>query len=757
MFSLTGIAISVITGVLPLLWLPSIPELPAITVLLAFGLILLALNKPRLRYPALALLCLSWGLLSARESLFPFQQWIQKPVTAEVVITRTDGAQNHELQLVKASGRYLFSQVGVNLKGAYLPEPVCPGQKWLMTLRMQPVHGQLNAGGFDSQRYALAQHLPLRGRMIEAKRLSKSCSVRAKWLNAVSVATQPLMYRGIILALAFGERAEITTEARNTLRQTGTAHLMAISGMHISLAAGVGWLLARMLQGIFPANRINYRMPLVASLLTAGVYLWLAGGSPPAMRAFLGLSLWLVLRLHARQWSSWEVWGGCVAGILMYDPLTVLSESFWLSVFAVASLIFWYQWMPLPLWIVKSRWYLRYPLSLLHLQIGITVLLMPLQVLIFHGISATALVANLLAVPFVSFIIIPLLIAGLLATSVPVFGEALWRLIDHLLANLFTVLNWLPDGWVNLDYRFKALSLSGWLMVIIYRTSFWRTSTLTVIVIGVTLLLSTIKREKGDNGIWDITMLDVGHGLAIAIVRHGKVYLYDTGNAWPGGDAGSQIIIPWLRWHNLTPEEVLLSHEHLDHRGGLNSLLRTWPGLRVRSPLRWANHHPCFKGEEWQWQGLTFRAYWPPAENTPQGNNGSCVVKVSDGHFSILLTGDVEAPGEAAMLKGNYHSLNADFIQVPHHGSRTSSGAPLLRVVSGTAAFASVSRYNAWQLPSSKVIERYKNHGYQWYDTSRSGQITIRVNRDKWQINGFREQILPRWYHQWFGVDKYNR
>lgn len=757
MFSLPEIALSAITGIVPLLWLPSIPELPIIALVVVTGLLFIALNKPGLRYPAMALICLGWGLLSAKESLAPFQQWTQKPITADVIITRTDGAKKHELQLVKESGRYLFPPTGVRLTGTYLPEPACAGQKWQMTLRLQPVHGQLNEAGFDSQKYLLAQHMPLRGRLIEAKLLNPRCSIRATWLNQVNAATQGLAFKGIILALAFGERADITSGEKYTLRQTGTAHLMAISGMHISLAAGVGWLIARLMQACFAANRINYRMPLVVSLLTAGIYTWLAGGNPPAIRAFLGLSFWLLLRLYARQWSSWQVWAGCVAGILLYDPLTVLSASFWLSVIAVASLIFWYQWMPLPSWITKTRWYFRYPLSLLHLQIGITVLLMPMQVLIFHGISITALVANLLAVPFVSFIVIPLLIIGLIVTSIPRLGEFVWRLVDALLDYLFKILNLLPDGWLELDYRSQALSLSGWLAVIIYRTSFWRTSPFTVIVLGSVLMLASIKREIAEPGSWEITMLDVGHGLAIAIVRDGKAYLYDTGNAWPGGDAGLQTVIPWLRWHHLIPEEVLISHEHLDHRGGLNSLLQSWPNLRVRSPLRWANHHPCFQGEKWHWQGLTFEAYWPPVKNTPQGNDKSCVVKVSDAYFSILLTGDIEIPGEMSMIKGNLHHLRADVIQVPHHGSRTSSGNPLLRVVSGKAALASVSRYNAWQLPSVKVIERYHSQDYKWYDTARSGQITIHINRDKWQIRSFREQIMRRWYHQWFGVDKYKR
>jgi competence protein ComEC len=139
-----------------------------------------------------------------------------------------------------------------------------------------------------------------------------------------------------------------------------------------------------------------------------------------------------------------------------------------------------------------------------------------------------------------------------------------------------------------------------------------------------------------------------------------------------------------------------------------------------------------------------------------KGNNGSCVVMVSDGNVRILLTGDVEAEAELAMLKRRWGTLHADIIQVPHHGSRTSSSAPLLRAVAGSAALSSSSRYNAWHLPSAKVVQRYQSQGYKWYDTAQSGQLTIDINSDKWQINSFRAQISPRWYHQWFGVSRDN-
>lgn len=758
MISLPGFCLSAVIGILPLLWLPTLPALPGILLLLAAALCIATFRFSALRYPLVCVISCCWGLLAAAESLHPYERWIAKPVLAEVIITRTDGAQNHEIKLVKQDGRYHFPPPGVVLRSVTLPESVCAGQKWLMTLRLRPVHGQLNDGGFDSQRFALAQHLPLRGRVIKARRLSERCSLRARWMNAVTASTQPLAWQGIILALGFGERRLMTAEAKLLLRQTGTAHLMAISGLHISLAAGIGWLLGRVFQLLLPAYRIHFRLPLLASLLTAGVYTWLAGCNPPAVRAMLGLAIWLSLRLSGRHWSGWEVWVCCVAGILLCDPLTVLSDSFWLSVLAVASLLFWYQWMPLPRACWRMPWLCRFVLGLVHLQTGITLLLIPLQVLIFHGLSVNALFANLFAVPFVSFIVTPLLLAGLILTGLPRVGDTLWLWVDTPIAWLFEVLKNIPGGWIDLDSRYQLLSFSGWLAVLIYRLRIWRTSFASTAVLAFILMTATTGRPgKKQRGSWEVTMLDVGHGLAIALVREGKVLIYDTGNAWPGGDAAQKVIAPWLRWHNLTPEAVVISHEHLDHIGGLKTLRSLWPGITVRSPLGIADHLPCFKGTSWRWRGLDFTVLWPPAGKRAAGNNGSCVVKVSDGHFQLLLTGDVESPAEMAMLKKRWDGLQADIIQVPHHGSRTSSTGPLLRAVSGQAALSSSSRYNAWRLPSEKVIARYKQYGYRWYDTAHSGQITIRINSDKWQINGFREQIMPRWYHQWFGVSRDSR
>lgn len=199
-----------------------------------------------------------------------------------------------------------------------------------------------------------------------------------------------------------------------------------------------------------------------------------------------------------------------------------------------------------------------------------------------------------------------------------------------------------------------------------------------------------------------------------------------------------------------------MSHEHLDHRGGLNSIRQVWPAAWIRSPLGWVGHRACRRGERWRWRGLTFRALWPLPGATATGNNRSCVVRVDDGQRSILLTGDIEAVAERAMLSRYWQHLASTLIQVPHHGSNTSSTIALLQRTGGEAALASVSRYNAWRMPSDKVVQRYRQQGYRWFDTAHQGQMTVVFSPDGWQILSLRDQLLPRWYHQWFGETEDN-
>lgn len=747
---LPRLCICIITGILPLFWLPVLPTFSTILVVLVIGFAAGIAPFPVARYVGLTIIFLGWGLLAAYEAVQPAEHLAGRDRQVEVAITATDGAGAHDGFIVRHNGERLFPAPGVKLYGDTLPEPICGGQRWAMTLRLRPVHSLLNEGGFDGQRYALSQNKPVTGRIIKARLLDGRCSLRARYLDSLSATLEGYPWRSVILALGMGERVALDADLKWLMRQTGIAHLMAISGLHIGLAGSLGWLVARAVQFFLPCRWIRWSMPPLVGLAWAILYAILSGLQPPAVRTVVGMGIWMLLRLSGVQWTAWQVWLCCIAGILFLDPLAVLSDSLWLSALAVAALIFWFQWLPLSRG--RAAWGLNALKGLVHIQLGMTLLLLPMQVALFHGISITSMLANLLAVPLVTFVVVPLILAGMiLHLSGPSGLEQLaWYLADRLLALLFYLLRLLPDGWLGLDGRWLWAMLLPWLAVIVWRLQLWRAFPAVCLTLVVVLTSPLWQKNRDDS--WSVHMLDVGHGLALAIVRHGRAILYDSGPAWPGGDAGKQTIDPWLRWHNLRLDGIILSHSHLDHRGGLNSLQAAWPKAWVRSTLGWEGHHPCQRGESWQWQGLTFSVHWPLPGNKDEGNNGSCVVKVDDGRYSMLFTGDIEAPAEAKMLSRYWTHLASTLIQVPHHGSRTSSTVTLVQRVNGSVALASTSRYNAWRLPSKNVVERYQQRGYQWLDTPHQGQISVTFSTAGWQIRTLRKDILPRWYHQRFGA-----
>ena len=751
---ITTVSTCALLGILPLMLLPMLPGMLCIGIVFCLACLLCFLPYKYMRSAGLTLLFFLWGILAAKEAMWAGNMLPAKTQQAIVRITGTDNMTTHYGQITHLQGKRIFPAQGIVLYGQYLSGDVCAGQTWAMTLKVRAVHGQLNEGGFDSQRYALAQHQPLTGRFLQASVITPKCSLRSRYLASLKTALTDYPWQQVILGLGMGERLSVSQEVKTIMRDTGTAHLMAISGLHIAFAALLTAGLIRAGQFFMPTRWICWQMPLVGGIVCATFYAWLTGLQPPALRTVVALLVWGALRLSGRQWSGWSVWICCLAAIVVVDPVGVLSQSLWLSASAVAALLFWYQWVPLPDWPLSRAG--RQFLALAHLQLGITLLLLPVQIAMFHGFSLTSFLANLFAVPLVTFVSVPLILAGMimhLAGTVMV-ESSLWYLADHSLALLFWGLRSLPEGWINIDARWQWLAFLPGMMIIAWRLNILRT--LPVVCFSVLLLLSGPLWRAPRTDVWQVHMLDVGQGLAMVIARNGKALLYDTGLAWPEGDSAQHLIIPWLRWHNLEPEGIILSHEHMDHRGGLHSLQQAWPSLWVRSPLSWKGHLPCFRGEHWQWQGLTFSAHWPVRGNTDQGNNHSCVVKVDDGYQSILLTGDIESPAEQKMLSHYWQHLQSTVMQVPHHGSNTSSSLALIQRVDGQVALASASRYNAWRLPSWKVKQRYRQQNYQWLDTPHQGQITLDFYQKNWRIRSMRDQILPRWYHQWFGVSEDN-
>ncbi|PLR39828.1 ComEC family protein [Chimaeribacter arupi] len=750
--SLSHLASAWVIGTLPLMCLPELPSSWAGALLLIMAAGLWRFYRvTATAWLAIVLLAMAWALIHALAALTQIETLSRRHVDIEGVVTAITlpDQQNDRttIRIQKAEGKWLFPPMTVTAFWPQAETARCAGQRWQLNMALRPVHSQLNEGGFDSQRWAIANHRPLEGKVLNAIPVVTECSYRQQFISYIQRHMPKTRHHAILLALAFGESRFLDTETRRLLQQTGVAHLMAISGLHITVAALFGWWLARAIQFFLPVKWIGYSFPLILSGLVALLYVGLSGANPPAVRSGLALGVWLALRLFSVRCSSWQVGLWCMALMLLFDPLLVLSDSFWLSCFAVSALLFWYHWCPLPHryatgWRgVGVRWF--------HLQFSMFILLIPLQAGIFGGFNAASLAANLWAVPWVSCLVVPLVLLSLSVSFWLWPAGHLWTLADLLLGWALMPLSSLQTGWFFLDRRALFWSGAGWLAVIAWRLGSVRNH----MAIGLaTLLLIAVYMMERPAETWRLDMIDVGHGLAVLIEKQGKGVLFDTGNRWEGGDSAQRTILPFLRWRNVELEEIIISHSHLDHQGGLATLQAAFPQARIRSSQQGLPSLPCRQGETWQWRGLMFHALWPKTLAGQAGNNQSCVVAVNDGYHQILLTGDIEREAEQALLREQRPALASVLLQVPHHGSNTSSIAPFLRAVNPDAAIVSASRFNAWRLPAKKVRLRYQKNRIGWWETARTGQISVLFSHDRWQIKGFREQILPRWYHQRFGV-----
>ncbi|MCC3701125.1 ComEC family protein [Rouxiella badensis] len=750
----TQTALALVAGILPLTVLPILPDSYQCIALFCLACIAGYLPYRSTKLFCIALLGLLWATANGNQILQQTRDFSggRQQVVARIESPFLQREEKHNvlIALKEVNGVRVFPPLAAKVSSEGFPQGYCAGQRWLLTMSLRPVHSQLNLGGFDGQRWAVANRQTLSGRINSAERITAGCSLRQQIISDVQRQITTLDNMPVLLALAFGERGLISKPLSQLYKVTGTAHLMAISGLHIGVAALIGWLLARATQFLLPLRWIDYRFPLIVSWLAMLFYTWLSGVNPPAMRAALAISLWQLLKLCRLRCTAWQVWSWGVALLMVSDPLSILSDSFWLSCFAVAGLIFWFQWVPLPSRYAR-HWYWAW-VRWGHLQAGMTLLLLPMQIGIFHGLSSASFFANLWAVPIVSLFTVPLVLAALFLTPLPYdiafpVTQAMWTLADISLDWVEAGLNKAENYWLPLGENVLIFSLTGWLGIIIWRMGWIKTYPMDVIALcGVMLLW----RQSSTRENWRVDMLDVGHGLAVLIEKNGRGVLYDTGNRWETGSQAQMQILPYLQWRNIVLDQIIVSHSHMDHNGGTKQVRAAFPSASLRTSFK--GNLPCVKGQRWRWQELDFEVLWPPALKDHAGNDDSCVVRVSDNKFSVLLTGDIERAAETVLVKQSRARLQVNLLQVPHHGSNTSSFGPFLRASGAEVAIASASRYNVWRLPAQKIKNRYRENEMIWHDTSRAGQLSAFFFNNYWVIKGLRDQLVPRWYHQWFGV-----
>ena len=727
------------------------------------------------------------------------------PVTFPVEITKI--LKQQEYQRVIARGQLLppptfpSSLFYPKKQYFYLNWPkdivVKTGQTWQIEVKLKAISSRLNIGGFDRQKWLYAQRIIADGKVKRAKLISEDFSWRQQKLNLAREQTENLPMGGLLLALGFGERAWLSAQIWRVYQQSNTSHLIAISGLHIGLAMLMGFVLARFIQGVMPTRWIEPNLPLFSGLCFAFFYAWLAGFNIPTLRAFLAVFVVVLIKLKRYHCSNWQLLLWIAALILLFDPLAMLSHSFWLSFGAVSSLLIWYQFVPLSLFLYKGeplskgKW--RYLWGIIHLQIGLFWLFTPIQLFLFNGFSLLGFEANLIAVPFFSFILVPCVLWASI-TNGALYG---WQIANTLAQWIHNKLIPFSQYWESVSlshsYFFSFLLLFTFLIFVLFlqttgrkreqknktqqrmknwlshyqKQKLWRIGhyyplaklKIRVLSLSLSFLFAlyflTYLNILQSQSVWRLSMLDVGQGLAILISKNQKGILYDTGIAWRGGSMAQLEIMPYMDRQGLQLEQIILSHDDYDHSGGVRDLLNAHPNIKLMQSsyknYAWENIQPkksfCQKGKTWHWQGLSFEVLWPEKIVNRAKNEESCVLLISDGQHQVLLMGDAGIKVERKII----HQLgHIDILQVGHHGSRTASSLAFLQKIKPKIALISVGRWNPWNLPNEKVLANFKQVKSQIYSSREVGQTLLEISAKGIQIQVGRGN-KPPWYRALVG------
>ena len=669
-------------------------------------------------------------------------------------------------------------RIFLNWKAKEVPQLL---EIWQAEISLRPLSARLNFGGFDRQQWYFSKGITAVGTVKSAVKIADISSLRAEKLQQVKKQTEGLSLQGLLIALAFGERAWLDKTTWSIYQQTNTAHLIAISGLHIGLAMGIGFYLARVVQVFFPTRFIHPYFPLVFGVLFALIYAYLAGFSVPTFRAISALVFVFFVQIMRRHYSPLQLFILVVGFLLLCDPLMPLSVSFWLSCGAVGCLIVWYRYVPFSLFQWKNRPFspkVRWILSLFHLQLGLLLFFTPLQLFLFNGLSLSGFLANLIAVPLYSFFLVPLILFAVFTNS----AFFSWQLANKLAERITWLISFFQGNWFNVSFNLALLLTAlcaGIFMLIIWsiyrepkvlssirqikRARFFtlnlskplqkndRINALRCFFGIMSLCFMILLFKQLSKPIWQVDTLDVGQGLATLIVKNGKGILYDTGPAWQGGNMAELEILPYLQREGITLEKLILSHDDNDHAGGASTILKAYPNVEFITPSRknyGENHRTfCTAGRDWDWQGLHFQILSPHSIVERADNPHSCVILVDDGKHSVLLTGDAETKNEQIFA----HTLGKiDVLQVGHHGSKTSTSEYLLSQVRPDIAIISSGRWNPWKFPHYSVIERLQHYKSAVENTAISGQVRVNFFKDRLEIQQARTEFSP-WYARVIG------
>ncbi len=630
-----------------------------------------------------------------------------------------------------------------------------PGQAWRLTCRFRRPHGLINPGGFDFEAWSLESGVRAIGTVVSVPGntllfMSSGFPVeklRALVRNRLLEQLAGDRWKGVMVALVVGDQSLISQEDWNVFWATGVGHLISISGLHITLLAG---LVSKLTSVIWPSLRVRW----VTAWWGALGYALLAGFSIPTQRTRYMMTVVLWGRAQGNVLSSSRVLFGALTLTFLVDPWAPLSAGFWLSFGAVSGLMLSGSYRVNP----EGGWK-----SVLQAQWVATWVMVPLLVMLFGQVSIISPVANAVAIPVVSFLVVPLELAG----SIPGLGFLL-KLGHGIFQLCAAYLAWLGHvpwaTWNRAVPSVPVLAMGvmgiGFLLAPRGWPGRWAG------VLGLPVLLIVVPQGPG-SGEASVIVFDVGQGLAVLVRTHAHALLYDTGPRYGmAADGASRTLLPALGSLGIRHlDGLVLSHRDSDHSGGVHGVLQVlspdWvlSSLMPGDPLlaRVSHAFPCVSGQHWTWDQVTFEVIFPDSDEVwnrhLKTNNRGCVLRVGAQGHHVLLPADIGRSAERKLLERHADRLSATVLVAPHHGSRTSSGKAFLEQVHPVVSLFSTGYRNRFGHPHPETLERYRQHHIRIWRTDQSG--ALHVDMTDQGITLFPERALfPHYWEPRAGDDQ---
>ena len=635
--------------------------------------------------------------------------------------------------------------------------PVRAGERWRFTVRLKRPHGNFNPHGFDYEAWMFERGIratgyvrPRSAERIDARVWRPGYAVemlRESIRDRFRAALPDAPYAGILIALAIGDQQAIDAELWQTFARTGITHLMSISGLHITMFAGLAYALINWLWR--RSARLPLRLPAqhaaaAGGFLAAFFYCLLAGFAVPAQRTLYMLGVVAAARLWGRELPASRVLLLALLLVLLLDPWAVLAAGFWLSFGAVALLFHIGSGRLGP-----AHWLVEWGRA----QWAVTLGMLPALLALFQQFSLVSPLANAVAIPVVSFIITPLALAGTLP-----FLDPLLSLAHLVTVWLMAFIDWLgglplamwqqaaPPAWSVL------LALAGGVWLLLPRGFPARWLGLLTF-----LPLLTITPPRPAAGAAELTVLDVGQGLAIHVQTATHDLLFDAGPAFSAdADSGNRIIAPYLRAMGVRSLDALvISHADKDHDGGAASVLAALPVAILKASLPFEHalsaqpvpQELCHDGDGWNWDGVRFDMLHPgTGPLSRKTNDVSCVLRIIAGGRSMLLTSDIEAVSERDLLARYPAALAAEVMTAPHHGSRTSSTPEFIAAVAARDVIFPVGYRNHFGHPRPDVVLRFAQGGARLHRTDADGAVSVGLGTAGIVFRHEREERRRYWH-----------